>query len=334
MIQIKNLSNRDSHVDNIKFIMILFVILGHWIEPMIYDTGTFLDIPLLSTYIFIYFFHMPILILLSGYLAKKSNSTSIGKYLTIYIIFQVLYKIFNIYVLEIEENFSFSEPDWILWFLLSLVCWRIITPYIMKLRYPIAISIIIAVLAGYDDSIGSFLSLSRTLSFLPFYLFGYKMEESFLEKIRKNSFKIMGCFILLVAVFLIYYNRTRLDQVWLYFNTSYSDMGVDMWYGGFIRLFLIVLCFLVSISIIAIIPSNRTFFTTMGTRTMQVYLLHGFIRELMGHSDMYWYISDYKSLFLLIFSGIIATFILASKPVEILMKPLLGLNFKFLYKKD
>ena len=57
---------RDSFFDNAKFILIFFVVLGHLIEPYAPT------VPFYKTlFVFIYFFHMPAFVLISGYFSKK-----------------------------------------------------------------------------------------------------------------------------------------------------------------------------------------------------------------------------------------------------------------------
>ncbi|MBR1625808.1 MAG: acyltransferase family protein, partial [Bacteroidales bacterium] len=58
---------RDSFFDGLKFVLITLVVLGHSIGPVstVY--------PLSVIYDFIYFFHMPLFIFVSGYFTKKKD---------------------------------------------------------------------------------------------------------------------------------------------------------------------------------------------------------------------------------------------------------------------
>jgi fucose 4-O-acetylase-like acetyltransferase len=57
---------RIHYFDNAKFILIFFVVLGHLISPYSYDNQL-----LSAIYKWIYTFHMPAFILISGYFAKS-----------------------------------------------------------------------------------------------------------------------------------------------------------------------------------------------------------------------------------------------------------------------
>lgn len=65
---------RDYYFDNLKFILIIFVVVGYTIEPLI-QTSSKLKI----LYSFIYAFHMPLFILVSGYFSKEYMNYDIQK---------------------------------------------------------------------------------------------------------------------------------------------------------------------------------------------------------------------------------------------------------------
>ena len=62
----KKLRNNNYFIDNLKVILIFLVVFGHLIERYIDTNST-----LLGVYMFIYTFHMPLFIFVSGFLSKK-----------------------------------------------------------------------------------------------------------------------------------------------------------------------------------------------------------------------------------------------------------------------
>ena len=62
----EKLKKRYYLLDNLKVILIFFVVFGHVIEYYINDNSI-----LMTLYIFIYIFHMPLFIFISGYLSKN-----------------------------------------------------------------------------------------------------------------------------------------------------------------------------------------------------------------------------------------------------------------------
>ena len=167
---------RDYYFDNARFFLIAFVILGHLISPY-KEQSHFLY----TTYNFIYSFHMPAFILISGFFSKnffkKGYLTKIAqKVLVPYLIFQLLYSTF--YTIQANElNFSLLDPYWTLWFLLSLLFWNIMLVLFSRLKFPLLIAIVLGISVGFFEGVGSFLSLSRTFVFFPLFLLGYFLND-------------------------------------------------------------------------------------------------------------------------------------------------------------
>ena len=152
---------RDPYFDNAKFLLISLVIIGHIIEPLIHNNHI-----VKTTYLFIYSFHMPAFVLISGYFFKHSHHLPrrIIKLLILYLLFSLLYLPYT------NVQPFLLRPFWILWFIVSLIFWNVMLPYVTKTKHPILLTILFALLAGYMDSIGYFLSLSRTVVFFPFFV--------------------------------------------------------------------------------------------------------------------------------------------------------------------
>ena len=64
------ITNKRHFIDNIKVVLIFLVVFGHLIERYIDTSDT-----LMAIYMFIYIFHMPLFIYISGYLSKNVNKS-------------------------------------------------------------------------------------------------------------------------------------------------------------------------------------------------------------------------------------------------------------------
>ena len=85
----QEIKERNYLLDNLKVILIFFVVFGHTIEYYIKDSKI-----LMTTYIFIYIFHMPLFIFISGYLSKnfyKMKRKAVKNLLIPYIIFNMIW---------------------------------------------------------------------------------------------------------------------------------------------------------------------------------------------------------------------------------------------------
>ena len=93
------ITNKKYFIDNIKVVLIFLVVFGHLIERYIDTSNT-----LMGIYMFIYIFHMPLFVYISGYLSKninKSNKIFLKNLLIPYIFLNIIwYVLAYIYILE------------------------------------------------------------------------------------------------------------------------------------------------------------------------------------------------------------------------------------------
>lgn len=157
-------SGRDHQFDNIRLILIFFVIFGHLIEYFAADG---------ILYRWIYSFHMPVFIFISGYFAKFNPKKIVCNILVPYVLLQILYTAFD-HLLYGNAPFrlQFTTPYWLLWYLLSLFCYYLLLPLIDTDRASVQLFVFLAcvalaLLSGFGQGFGYFLSLSRTFVFLP-----------------------------------------------------------------------------------------------------------------------------------------------------------------------
>jgi fucose 4-O-acetylase-like acetyltransferase len=273
-------SRRSLYFDNAKFFLIFLVVFGHVISPL---KGN--DDFLFSLYSVIFLFHMPAFILISGYFSKGFQKKgyflkTIKKILLPYLIFQVIYSIF--YYLSGQEStlkFDLLEPHWTLWFLLSLFNWNVLLYFFARLKwFGLALAAVIGIAIGYFDHVGSYLSLSRTFVFFPYFLFGFLMEQKHFKLVKKVKYStVIGFVVLLSTIFLIGSLFPKDAIPWLLGDTSYADMGSKEITDGIIRASQYVVTIIVIYGFLAIVPSQGFKMTVIGQRTLYVYLLHGFI---------------------------------------------------------
>ena len=317
---------RSCYFDNLKFLLITLVVVGHTIEPLI---GSYPNIKLI--YNFIYSFHMPLFVFISGYFSKNMGSdkkffSKITSILMYYIIFQLLYCLFNIYVLK-EQNFkiTFVNPYWITWYLLSLVIWNLILPYFSKIKYSIIITFAISILSGYDNNIGYYLSLSRTITFFPYFLMGYFCKEHYIDSVRKYIGKKYAVLGLLILFLLIHLLNDKIDYRWFYGSYSYSQLDSPNCPEYIVRISTYIIAVIISIIILILIPDKNLLFTKLGSRTITVYGFHGFIIKTLVKYNFFDYINSFVSEISIIILSLLIVILLSSKFInkitEIIIHP-------------
>jgi fucose 4-O-acetylase-like acetyltransferase len=272
------------YFDNARCILIFLVVFGHVISPLKGE-----DDFLLALYSVIFLFHMPAFILISGYFSKGYNKKgylmkTVKKILLPYLIFQIIYSVFYYWNgHDSSLKFDLFQPHWTLWFLLSMFWWNLLLYIFAKLKWTgLVIATIIGICIGYIDHIGSFLSISRTFVFFPYFLLGYLLEPKHLKVIKTVKFSnVMGLGIIL-STMLLFGTFFPKDAIpWLLGDTSYANMGGKELTDGLLRVAQYVLTVIIISGFLAIVPSKGFKFTGIGERTLYVYLLHGFIIKLI-----------------------------------------------------
>ncbi|WMJ86364.1 acyltransferase family protein [Anaerocolumna sp. MB42-C2] len=308
--------NRDSYFDNYRGLLILLVVIGHFAGAFIYKNHLmeFLVIT-------IYGFHMPAFAFISAYFSKKNNLVKLIKTLLIpYFIFQIIYFLF-LYYIGRESDLELLQPYFTLWFMLSLFCWRLIIDRIIKIKGILAISYIVAVLAGYVTVIGAFGAIGRTITYLPFFILGYTFNKEKFMKFADRKYIKIGAGIVLTLIFVIlYFNSDYIDFDVLIMKYSYVKSDLLQWgwlYRSLVYVFSTVLIYLIAV----VIPRNKHWFTYLGQRTMSIYLLHGLIYKFIQYrTNLYDTVDTVIEMLFILLLAIILTFILSLKPFDMLIR--------------
>jgi len=263
---------RDPYFDNVKAILIILVVIGHILDLLLI-VGYNAD----ELFNFIYLFHMPAFILLSGYFAKhvKNPSKAELKYICIYLIATLVLHPFAhpslLYMLLI--------PYYVLWYLISLSFWYVLMQFFVKLKHSIILSIIIAVLFGYLPIRCEVLSISRTVVYFPFFLVGYYLKQKHFELLKtKKVLSSISLIIIFISLFFVNFNRE-----WLYNCYNYAYLGNPEWYAGIYRIGLLFISAISTASFFALVPTKVYLFTKVGKHTLAIFLLHAFIITLFSN---------------------------------------------------
>ncbi|MFC7393396.1 acyltransferase family protein [Scopulibacillus cellulosilyticus] len=330
------MGKRDFYFDNAKFILILFVVFGHIISPLKEDHHL-----LFALYKFIFLFHMPAFILISGYFCKGFNKPgyimkTIKRTLVPYFIFQVIYS-FYYYFTGYDDHFKLTllDPHWSLWFLISIFFWHLaIIPFSKLGKYGFPLAIILGVGIGYFDVFGSYLSIERTFVFFPFFYLGYLLKREHFVKLQQSVNKFAAVPILIGIFVICFFVFPDAWKEWLLGDSSYAAMGNKTWFDGLLRLVFYAGSFITTFSVMALMPKSKTTFTKLGQCTLYIYLLHGFFIKTINLSPYYNSIGHYSQYIALFILSIVICLLLASKPVRTFAKPFIELKLPKLKHDD
>lgn len=268
--------------DNIKFFLILCVVLGHFSSGLLGISST-------TDFVFLYTlsFHMPLFIFINGlftksYREKPINANRIFGLLTICLLYKLLLLTVNIIFKDGPVTTSIFSDTSAPWYLFVLVIFMVITYLLRNIRpvYVMIFSIVLSLIAGYDPEIGK--SMSRIIYFYPYFYAGYICEPSKIAKaLDKLWFKIVA--VIGLAVFAIFIYKEHAELI------NYRNLGTGLGsyraieiyvnngesVGMIHRLSTYLVAIIMSVFVISLIPNRKIpCISDMGTRTLQVYVLH------------------------------------------------------------
>ncbi len=274
------------YFDNIKGFLILCVVLGHTLGicANYYNYGY-------SWFKIISFFMMPLFIFITGKFANRSRKTPLKrslKMLKIFIIAQILITLFYGYVLKIiSPEKSLFIPRFTLWYLLTCSFLYLLEYVFKKFKFkPVfIISLIIALIAGFIKPVTNTLSLTRTITAIPFFALGYYSEETnILEKINNHKKIILALVIIISIWFLFNQGFFLFKDTYLKYNYFSYRTPLECFFK---RCLLYVFFFIYSAFIINIMPKKKTLLANLGNKTLTIYLLHGVLLKTILHYKLF-----------------------------------------------
>jgi fucose 4-O-acetylase-like acetyltransferase len=259
---------RDERIDSIKYWLVILVIAAHVIMRKEFADSTVCVV----SWNWICIFAMPLFIFISGSFSRKKDMkdswSGIWKLLEPLIIFQIVALLFYVDTLSIR---TILTPWFMLWYLLSLIYWRlmlqIIPEKILKHKKLILISAFcISILAGFLPY-GKVLSIQRTLALMPFFFLGYYMKgKNFYLPDKYKPF----CIVFLIVIFVVLFSFPHRINDLLY-ATPYKNI-----YGVAKRMIAFALAIPMSIAFINVCPYTP-WIARQGRLSMQYYIYHALV---------------------------------------------------------
>ncbi len=183
---------RVAYLDNARYWVMLLVVIGHVLTQF-----TEMD-SARGVYVWIYAFHMPFFVLISGYTARNYVGDArqvrriVSTLVVPYLIVETSIQLITRHYVGDPDPLMILSPQWLAWFLAALFIWRLTTPIWRALRYPITTSIIISLTVGLFE-VPNVLALPKVLGFLPFYVVGMHMNRGVFERLSARPIRIASC---------------------------------------------------------------------------------------------------------------------------------------------
>ena len=280
--------------DNVKALLIFLVVVGHLTSDYVTDYHSIRWFTL-----WIYTFHMPAFIFISGlmhkrYISEEQAALGANGYTKFRAdkFFGLLFTAYGmklfIYLFRLAIGqravFSFFVEPGAPWYLIVMAEYEVLLFLIRKVNWKAMLPIAFAISAviGYFPAVGDFLSLSRMFNFFPIFLVGYYMDtDKLTEFCEKAQFKIGAWIVIIASIAICYFGPWKMYAMrkWFTGRRSYEFMQ-DFFPGTMsiawaIRLGVWLLAIMFALSIIIIMPNKQIpGVTVVGERSLSIYFWH------------------------------------------------------------
>lgn len=282
--------------DNIKFVLIYLVVLGHIINPY---TGKDGSESMNQMYMFIWTFHMPAFIFISGLFSKKTIDNKkydkMFSFLILYFVIKFLVALAD-FLSGSTGGFSVLSEYGVPWYAFVMFVYYLLTVVTSKYSkiYVMVASIVLSMFVGFDSEVRDWLMLSRIIVFYPFFYAGYIIDkDKLLEFTRKKWVKVLGIIIFAIFIWVIYSN---IDYVYKYRplvsgrngykyfvkgDLAFSNvkfgfhMVLSTLPGLFYKIAYYVIVAVICVALFALVPERRIpFISKIGANTLSIYAIH------------------------------------------------------------
>jgi len=326
----ETVSGHNEKLNNAKYILIYLVVLGHFIAPIIQS-----DTALRTLYLFIYSFHMPAFVMISGMLSSKEPNRNtqrilIKKLLIPFALFTIIYELNHLLLFKAPSDYLLNLiPHWVLWYLISLYIWRVTLAKLVKVKAILYLSLIASLAFGLIADFGNTYGLSRTIYFWPFFLIGHFLGKDFHKYyVFKPTLKPYWVIALALTITALYFHN-ELNRFLFYGSKSYAQLGLSQTDGFISRGVIYLFSLLNALAILTLVPNKLSIPTHWKTNSLYIYLWHGIIIKifmaagvitLIGNTD---HIIRYGLILTIsiIITVILATNFIAVKTEKYLFEP-------------
>lgn len=266
---------RDIRLDTIKGLLIILVVMGHMLDQVGKNQYAWIF------YNWIYTFHMPLFILITGYFTNTSHTPKkyfkgVLNLFSVFILFSILHHIIN-------KNFHFGFNSliyytvWTMWYLLTVCYYRIIayiTKKYNKKEVMLFFWFIVVLLSGFCPLEGE-MSIQRTLAYSLFFFGGLYLRENKLMNRLYSTPRIIAITIFVSWVLFLVFKLNGNYTYIINGKCSYYSWHFPSLLSVVVRLCFTVLAVSASISVVRLLKANKIL-TLIGEQSLFIYIYHSF----------------------------------------------------------
>lgn len=298
-------TQRIAFFDNLKGMLIFLVVLGHCLSYM----PDVAEQRLLSMLVvFIYSFHMPAFIFVSGLFAYKTCTVEKGFraenvlfYLALYLLFCLLKSLEE---LCMGNGFSFNPlvQGAAPWYLLVMTTYTLMTPLLRHIKPAVMLPMLVLAAVGgmylIDGEIRGVLAIARTLAYAPVFAAGFYIGAAqmtgYIERTLQHpriALLRLAALAVLVGFFVVLclvpeHLAVAVKRICTGQNTALTmgaGYGIPLPLFGLARLLFYPFVAVLTAAVMLLTPRRRFFISAWGERSLQVYIAHMLVIYAMAH---------------------------------------------------
>jgi fucose 4-O-acetylase-like acetyltransferase len=311
-------ATRDPWFDNVRLVAAVLICVMHF-GGTVLDRSSMVETIWTATWPF----RIPVYVMLAGYF---SSAVALNRSRSVALLRNVLFVFLTFEVIDAARRWldtgswtlDLAVPEFGLWFLVSLFCWRLALPVLAHLRHLWAWAFVAAVLVGFFPLFATEFSASRTVALFPLFVIGWYLRSTDLHALlapaRVRVLALVVAVGLLVGGALVAADLSRRALV---LRAGYRhDLDAQVSQAG-IRVAVLLAGIAGALSLIALVPRRRIpFLTYLGSGSMYIYLLHLLVLVQLQSWGVFEHVDSRGDVVALLVGAVALALALASPPVR------------------
>jgi len=319
---------RSSWLDNARLLLICIIVSGHLISvPTLHLAES--HFYLQPWIVWSSLFHMPAFSFISGMCSKSQPTLDrMGRTIILLAVPYFCSKLAWWYYMYRTNGWqavpSFNPLDTyscggVEWYLAVLVQWRLIVILFAPLKPAVLMTLafVLGLSSGFWVPNVTILAQHRALSFLPFFVAGYLVDTQMVERLLRYSSLVPNIARVGMLMSLIFaWRHPQITELFELghlgdYNFDYTAVRVEsagwLWQGRQVcgleyhlswthRMIWYTVSFALVAALLAAVPTQKFWFSNLGSRTMYPYLIHPWTSQLViepffrGHPSLWYYV--------------------------------------------
>ena len=163
-------------------------------------------------------------------------------------------------------NSSMLVPSSAFYYLLAVFIWKLLAKDMVKLKYPLIISVILGLLVSITKMDEFHTGYGAIFSLFPFFVMGLLCEKEMIQKIRDIP-KVIAVFALILGIIPAVYLPYAIHSV----RMSYSAVGFGNVIGIFYRIIFYVIATIMGMAFICLMSDKKMWISHIGKASILVY---------------------------------------------------------------